>query len=418
VTHLVVGEVGDDGAVGCFGDGDADCEGHCVDAVDQSLAELGIGGEVGVEVERLLVHRHVTEHLVVAFADGPACRVLDGLAHLELLVVLPGHGRGVARSVQSGAGPGRSRPVRDGAGRRPRRLIASRAVADDMARRSLLFSPGDRPEFMRKAPGSGADVVCFDLEDAVAPGQKQAAREAVHEVLSDPAFDPDCEVTIRVADEAAKDLEAVLGDDPEAVRLDAVMVPKVADAEDVELVADLLAERDAEVPILALVESARGVLNAAAIADSEATDALVFGAEDLAADVGATRTDEGTEVLYAREHVVLAASAAGVDAIDTVYTDYGDSEGLKEDTEFAIELGYDGKMAIHPSQVSVVNDAFTPDPDRVEWAETVLAARDEADAEGKGVFSVDDQMIDAPLIAQAERIVERARAATDDAPDA
>ena len=280
-----------------------------------------------------------------------------------------------------------------------------------MARRSLLFSPGDRPEFMRKAPDSGADVVCFDLEDAVAPARKAEAREAVHEVLSDPAFDPDCEVTVRVTDDPATDLDVVLGDDPEPVRLDAVMVPKVADDDDVEWVTDLLAEHGSSVPVLALVESSRGVLNATEIADNDATDALVFGAEDLAADLGATRTEAGTEVLYAREHAVLAASAAGIDAIDPVYTDYGDSEGLREETAFALELGYDGKMAIHPSQVPVVNDAFTPDPDRVAWAEKVLAARDEAESEGKGVFSVDDQMIDAPLVAQAERIVERARAA-------
>lgn len=267
---------------------------------------------------------------------------------------------------------------------------------------------------MRKAPTAGADVLCFDLEDAVAAARKDEARGAVHGVLSDPAFDPDCEVSVRVTADAAADLEAVLGDDPAAVRLDAVMVPKVSDAGDVERVADLLTERDAAVPILALVESARGVLNAPQIADSDATDALVFGAEDLAADLGATRTVEGTEVLYARERVVVAASAAGVDAIDTVFTDFGDSERLRTETEFAIELGYDGKMAIHPVQVDVVNDAFTPDPEQVEWAETVLAARDEADAEGRGVFSVDGEMVDAPLVAQAERIAERTAAARDE----
>ena len=283
-----------------------------------------------------------------------------------------------------------------------------------MVRRSLLFSPGDRPALMRKAPTTGADVVCFDLEDAVAPGRKDEARDAVRELLFDPAFDPDCEVSVRVSDEPAVDVGALLGDAPDSLRLDAVMCPKVADAGDVEWVADLLAERDHPVPILALVESARGVLNAPAIADCDAADALVFGAEDLAADLGATRTDEGTEVLYARERVVVAASAAGVDAIDTVYTDYSDEAGLREETRFAIELGYDGKMAIHPSQVGVVNEAFTPDPERVDWAERVLAARDEAAAEGRGVFSVDDRMIDAPLIAQAERIVERSAAAEGD----
>lgn len=281
-----------------------------------------------------------------------------------------------------------------------------------MARRSLLFSPGDRPELMRKAPATGADVVCFDLEDAVAPGEKETARTAVHDVVSDPEFDPDCEVTIRLtAKTAAKDLAALFGDSSDLVRVDAVMVPKVAEDDDVSWVADLLGEHDQELPILALVESARGVLNAEEIADEPATDALVFGAEDLAADLGATRTDEGTEVLHARQQVVLAASAAGIDAIDTVHTDYGDEAGLRRETEFARELGYDGKMAIHPTQVSVINEAFTPDPEQIEWAEKVIAARDEAAAEGRGVFSVEGEMIDSPLIAQAERVLEQAAAA-------
>ncbi|GAB7095845.1 CoA ester lyase [Halolamina litorea] len=279
-----------------------------------------------------------------------------------------------------------------------------------MARRSLLFSPGDRPELMRKAPGSGADTVCFDLEDAVAPGRMAEAREAVHGVLADPEFDPDCEVTVRVSTAAAADLDAVLGDDPEAVRLDGVMVPKVTDGDDVSWIADLLDEHDVDAAVIALIETARGVLNAEEITDERATDAIAFGGEDLAADIGATRTEEGTEILHARQQVLLAASAAGVDAIDTVYTDYEDSDGLRAETEFALELGYDGKLAIHPAQVPVINEAFTPAPERVEWAERVVAARDEADAADRGVFSVDGEMIDAPLIAQAERVLERAEA--------
>ena len=282
-----------------------------------------------------------------------------------------------------------------------------------MARRSLLFSPGDRPELMRKAPQSGADTVCFDLEDAVAPSRRDEARTAVRELLVDPEFDPDCEVTVRVSVDAAADVDALLDDAPESFRLDGVMVPKVTEADDVEWVADLLDEHDAGPAMLALVETARGVLAAAEIADSPATDALVFGAEDLAADLGATRTDEGTEVLHARQQIVLAASAAGIDAIDTLHTDYEDEQGLRADTEFGLQLGYDGKMAIHPAQVPVINDAFTPAAERVEWAKRVLEARDEAEAEGRGVFSVDGEMIDAPLIAQAERVLERADASGD-----
>ncbi|MDB2224981.1 CoA ester lyase [Halorubrum ezzemoulense] len=282
-----------------------------------------------------------------------------------------------------------------------------------MPRRSLLFSPGDSPELMRKAPGTGADVICFDLEDAVAPGRKDEARAAVREVLADPAFDPDAEVCVRLtAESPAADLDGVIGTDREgggdAVTLDAVMLPKVEGPGRVERVAELCAERGRDPAVFSLVETAAGVLAAEAIAAAEATDAVAFGAEDLAADVGATRTDEGTEVLYAREHVVLAASAAGVDALDTVYTDFSDESGLREDAAFARRLGYDGKLAIHPAQVGPITEAFTPDPDDVEWAAAVLDARDEAEGEGRAVFQVDGEMIDAPLIAQAERILDRA----------
>ncbi|EMA62932.1 HpcH/HpaI aldolase/citrate lyase family protein [Halorubrum lipolyticum] len=287
-----------------------------------------------------------------------------------------------------------------------------------MARRSLLFSPGDRPELMRKAPGAGADVICFDLEDAVAPDRKAEAREHVRAVLTDPDFDPDAEVCVRLtAAEPAVDLDALVGAGEQLAvdrradpRLDAVMLPKVESPDRVEEAAALCADRGLDPAAFALVETAAGVLSAESIAAASATDALVFGAEDLAADVGATRTDEGTEVLYAREHVVLAAGAADVDAIDTVYTDFSDTDGLRDEAAFALTLGYDGKLAIHPAQVDPINAAFTPDPEEVEWAEAVLDARDAADREGRAVFQVDGEMIDAPLIAQAERIAERAAA--------
>ena len=282
-----------------------------------------------------------------------------------------------------------------------------------MARRSVLFSPGDRPELMRKAPAAGADTVVFDLEDAVAPARKSEARSAVADVLTDAAFDPGAEVCVRVdadAATAADDLDAVLDGDP---RLDSVMVPKAASAAGVREVAELIAARGADLPLVALCESARGVLAAEEIAAVPAVDAVAFGAEDLAADVGATRTEDGEEVSHARQRVVLAAAAADVDAIDTVFTDIEATDRLAEATATAAQLGYDGKMAIHPAQVEVINEAFTPDPEEVEWAEKVLAAREAAD--DRGVVRVDDEMIDAPLVARAERIVERYRAAGGDA---
>ncbi|PSQ34598.1 CoA ester lyase [Halobacteriales archaeon SW_12_69_24] len=262
---------------------------------------------------------------------------------------------------------------------------------------------------MRKAPGAGADTVVFDLEDAVTPERKPDARAAVATVLTDPSFGPSCEVCVRVnadVSTAAADLDRVLDGDP---RLDSVMLPKVESATDVRQLVDLLSERDADLPVIALCESARGLLHAEDIAATPAVDAVAFGAEDLSADLGATRTGGGEELCYARQHVVLAAAAADVDAIDTVFTDIEDTDRLAEETASARRLGYDGKIAIHPGQVEVINEAFTPDAEDVEWAERVLEAREAAD--GRGVFRVDDEMIDAPLLARAERVMERYRAA-------
>ena len=282
-----------------------------------------------------------------------------------------------------------------------------------MPRRSVLFSPADQPSLMQKAPGSGADTVVFDLEDAVAPGRKAEARESVNGVLTDPKFGPECEVCLRVnptPNVADEDIAVALSGAP---RIDSVMVPKADSAASVREMDELLDEHGYDLPLIALCESAAGVLHAEEIAATPAVDAVAFGAEDLSADIGATRTESGDEVSHARQHVVLAASAARIDAIDTVFTDIEATERLAEETRFAGQLGYDGKMAIHPAQVSVINEAFTPDSDEVEWAERVLEARDEADAEGRGVFRVDDEMIDAPLIARAERIMERHRATAD-----
>jgi citrate lyase subunit beta / citryl-CoA lyase len=281
-----------------------------------------------------------------------------------------------------------------------------------MARRSVLFTPGDRPEMLRKAPDAGADVLVFDMEDAVSPCRKDRAREAVRTVLADPEFDPTCEVCVRVnaaLSAIEQDLDRLLGTDT-APRVDSIMLPKVSAAADVDEVADVLDSYGRSIPVLALIESAAGVLAAPEIAAAPATDALVFGAEDLSADLGATRTNAGTEVLYARERVVIAATAHRIDALDTLVTDFGDEARLREDASFSVQLGYDGKLAIHPAQVGPINETFSPDTDEVEWAETVQDAKREADAEGRGVFEVGGEMIDAPLIAQAERILERAEA--------
>ena len=277
-----------------------------------------------------------------------------------------------------------------------------------MTRRSLLFTPADRPDMMRSAADSDADALIFDLEDAVAPVAKSGARRTVREVVSDAAFGPPGELFVRINPvdrRAGADLDGLA---PVGEHIDGVMLPKVSAADDVETVGKMLAEHGMAKRVIPLIESAAGVLAAAEIAAAKPTIAVAFGAEDLSADIGATRTDDGVEVLHARETVVLAAAAATVEAIDTVYTDFEDEEGLETDTRFAAQLGFDGKLAIHPAQVAPINRAFSPDPADVEWAKRVVEANESTD---DAVFRVDGEMIDAPLLAQAERILSRADSA-------
>lgn len=277
-----------------------------------------------------------------------------------------------------------------------------------MARRSVLFSPGDQADLLQKAPESGADVVVFDLEDAVAPPAKTEARETVRSVVD--SIDADCELCVRInpLDSGGEaDVEALAGRDG----IDSIMLPKVSEPAVVSRVRERLADAGLTWPILALVETAAGVLNAKAIADASGVDALLFGAEDLSADIGATRTDGGAEIGYARQRVVLAASAAGVDAVDTLVTDFEREDYLRAETDRAVQFGFDGKMAIHPAQVPVINDGFTPSEERIEWARRVVDAAEEAESAGRGVVAVDGEMIDAPLVAQAEQVLERAAAA-------
>ena len=278
-----------------------------------------------------------------------------------------------------------------------------------MVRRSVLFSPADQPDLLRKAPATGADVVVFDLEDGVLPAQKATARDTLRSVLGE--IDPECELCVRInpLDSGGDaDLDAIL---PERATVDSIMLPKVSGPEQVRRLREQLPADDS-FPVLAVLETAGGILDAPAIAAEDAVDALLLGAEDLAADIGATRTAAGEEVSYARQRVVLAASDAGIDAIDTLVTDFEDTEQLRSDTRRAVQFGFDGKMAIHPRQVGLINEIFVPDAEEIEWARRVLAAREESG--DRGVFAVDGEMIDAPLLSQAEQILERAGATTDD----
>jgi len=326
-----------------------------------------------------------------------------------------------------------------------------------MARRSVLFTPGDREEMLRSAPETDADVLVFDLEDGVAPNRNDVARRTVRSVLADADVDPDAECLIRVnamdttterssgvggsagADESTPDEEgptseeeSILDEDgstreagsapdeatirkdlralaPVAAAIDGIVLPKTRSGGDVRRLAGLLRTHGLPRNVFALVETAGGVQAAPEIAAADATTAIVAGTEDLAADVGSAPSDDRRESSYARQRVVTAAAAADVDAIDTLWTDFEDEEGLRRDASGAAALGFDGKLAIHPAQVPTINEAFTPTADQRAWAREVLEARDAAG--DRGVFAVDGEMIDAPLVARAEGILERAAAA-------
>jgi len=281
-----------------------------------------------------------------------------------------------------------------------------------MVRRSLLYCPGDDREMMEKAVETAADAVIFDLEDAVVPDAKAEARRTVRSML-DSLDDPAPDVTVRInpyGRSGPEDVDAVVGeaDSPP----DGVVLPKVNGAEPVEALFERLGRLTNEpVGIVPLIETAAGVVAVDEIAAASGVDAVAFGDQDFTADIGATVTDDKTESLYARQRVVVAAAAAGVDAFDTVYTDIRDLDGLREQAEFAAEIGFDGKLAVHPDQIPEINGAFTPAADQLEWAETVLAERERAEEAGAGAFTVDGQMIDPPLIERAETVIERAEAA-------
>lgn len=272
-----------------------------------------------------------------------------------------------------------------------------------MTRRSALFTPGNMVEQMRKALSSDADILIFDLEDAVGLDSKSDARTGVNKVLSGiSTTEKEIAVRINPYDRGGKtDLRVI-----DSSKIDSIVVPKMDKPDDLTPVANTTED----INFLPLIESARGLSNALAIAEMSQVEALLFGAEDFAADIGANRTSEGMEILYAREKIVVSAAATGVDAIDTVFTNLDSHDDLQKDAELARQLGYDGKLAIHPTQLSIINDVFSPSEQKIEWAKQVLQAKRAADKDGKGVFRVDGQMIDGPLIDQAKTILQRVNA--------
>jgi len=276
------------------------------------------------------------------------------------------------------------------------------------ARRCLLFMPGDDLKKIQKGISVGVDSIVMDLEDGVALNRKDAARATIATALSDLDFGRS-EKIVRLNPIGSgleqADLAAIL-----ALKPDSLMLPKVERADQVQWLDHALA--GTEVRILAIIETARGVVNLKDIAQaSTRLDALIFGAEDLAGDIGATRTKAGWEVFYARSAVVTHAAAFGLQAIDTLCIDFNDEAALIEDCRFGVQLGFSGKLAIHPKQVAVIQDAFAPSAEAIEAAQRLIDAHAQHQASGVGAFAYEGKMIDMPAIRAAEQIIDKARAA-------
>jgi citrate lyase subunit beta/citryl-CoA lyase len=276
---------------------------------------------------------------------------------------------------------------------------------DDRLRRSLLYVPASSEAMLRKSGSRGADVLIVDLEDGVLPEAKDTARTGAERLWPELDFGGS-ETLLRVNAPGTPwhepDLAAAA-----RIRPGGVVLPKCEDPAAVAGVASQLQD----VPLFLMVETARGVLAAPALARVEHVAGLLFGAADFRASVHASRDAEETELLLARGTLVLAARAAGVFVFDTPFFDYRDEAGLERSARRARILGFDGKTAIHPGQVAVIHRVFAPTADEVERAKAVVAALEAAAREGRGVATVNGEMVEPLHAAEARRTLARARQA-------
>jgi citrate lyase subunit beta/citryl-CoA lyase len=288
--------------------------------------------------------------------------------------------------------------------------------------RSLMFVPGHRQRMVDRALGlgefrpGGLDVALLDLEDGVAVSEKSTARTLIGGSLGRPSNGQGPLRFVRInavgaGERREPDLEAIV-----RPGLDGIVAPKVDTVEDMLLLGHLLDEREARaglargsVQIIAAIESATGLLHAHAIAAaSPRVVGLMFGAEDFALDIGLAtmREDEASELLYARSALVVAAVAARKLSFDGVWPDIADVDGLRRDTLRARRLGFSGKTLIHPGQVEVINEVFSPNQREVDYSRRVLAAFDEAQARGDGAVALGGQLLDSPIVERARRTLD------------
>ncbi|NLY45425.1 MAG: citrate (pro-3S)-lyase subunit beta [Tissierella sp.] len=283
-------------------------------------------------------------------------------------------------------------------------------------RRTMMYVTGNNPANIMDAHLYGSDSIMFDLEDSVSIKEKDAARFLVYNALTTMDYG-DTETVVRIngldTPFGRDDLEAMVRAQPNVIRL-----PKTETPEDVLEVERIIQEIEEKVGIevgttkmMAAIEGPLGAMNAYEIAkSSKRLIGIAIGAEDFVTSIKTTRSSEGIEILAARSQIVLAARAAGIYALDTVFSDINDDEGFINETKLIKQLGFDGKSVIHPRQVSLAHEVYTPTDKEIKNALRVLDAIEEAERSGSGVIALDGKMIDGPIVDRAYRVLELAKA--------
>ncbi|HNB87392.1 MAG TPA: CoA ester lyase [Anaerolineales bacterium] len=281
------------------------------------------------------------------------------------------------------------------------------------SRRALLYMPGDNWKMITKSITLGVDSICMDMEDGTAINKKAEARETIAKALRELDFGSS-EKLARINSVGSgweqDDIDAVLPFHP-----DGIVIPKVESFEQVEWASRIIETAELKygwpvnsVRVLIGVETAKGILNLKEIAAHPRLDAIIFGGEDFAASIGAVRTKDAVELLYARQAVIVACSAFDLQPIDIVTIDYKDIEALRVESEFGARLGFVGKQIIHPAQVEPVQRAFTPSDEAIAYAKRIVETFEASQKEGKGAYSLDGKMIDMPLLRNAKKVLDRA----------
>jgi len=295
----------------------------------------------------------------------------------------------------------------------PDAIPLSAASTRDRMRRSRLYLPGAEPKYFINAALHGPDAIILDLEDSVHHAEKDAARILVRNTLGAVDFGA-CERMVRINQLplGLEDLAEVIPELP-----DLILIPKTEEAEQMTQADDMISELknlhriDRPIWIMPILESAVGIENAFAIATaSPNVAALTIGVEDYTSDIGVAKSSEGRETLYARTRLVNAAKAAGIQAIDSVFGDVADLDGLRRWGEISRALGFEGMGCIHPSQIAVIHEAYAPTQTEIEKALRIVAAFEEAQQRGLGVVSLGSKMIDPPVVERARKLVARAKA--------